>query len=176
MRGYPGIMSYSMTIDEEALAKSCDATVPWLHQLLYQLSLDRIINYIPAEQCSIVYLHHDRLTPGNIDLKPERYHFLRSNAETRLGAVERYLQDGETCRSRQLLAYFGQEKTEDCGTCDVCRARGAEDRTRAALKRFLKEHPGATPVEVKEFCGNPKNGMPQNAMEVYRRLLDEGLI
>ena len=176
MRGYPGIMSYSMTIDEEALAKACDATVPWLHQLLYQLSLDRIINYIPAEQCSIVYLHHDRLTPGNIDLKPERYRFLRSNAESRLGAVEKYLQDGETCRSRQLLAYFGQEKTEDCGTCDVCRARGAEDRTKAALKRFVKEHPGATPRDVKEFCGNPKNGLPQNAMEVYRRLLDDGLI
>ncbi len=174
MRGYPGIMSYSVPVDEESLAGECDATIPWLHQLLYQLSLERIISYIPADTCSLVYLHHDRLTPGNLDLKPERYHFLRSNAESRLEAMESYLKEDEVCRSRQLLAYFGQTRTSDCGTCDVCRSRSAEERTRAVLKRFLKEHPGAGIRELKEFCDNPENGMPQNAVEVWRRILDEG--
>ena len=176
MRGYPGIMSYSMPIDEEQLAKACDATVPWLRQLLYQLSLERIINYIPADRSSLVYLHHDRMVPGNLDLKPERYSFLRGNAEARLEAMEAYLRDGSTCRSRQLLAYFGQEETEDCGSCDVCRARGSEDRARSALRSFIASHPGCSVAEVKRFCDNPQNGMPQNAIEIYRRLLDEGLI
>ena len=176
MRGYPGIMSYSVPIDEESLAHECDATIPWLHQLLYQLSLERVINYIPADTCSLVYLHHDRLTPGNLDLKPERYHFLRSNAEARLEAVESYLREDENCRSRQLLTYFGQTETVDCGSCDVCRSRGSEERTRTVLRRFLKEHPAAEAGEIKAFCDNPENGLPQNAIEVYRRLLDEGII
>ncbi len=176
MRGYPGIMSYSVPIDEESLARECDATVPWLHQLLYQLSLERIINYIPADRCSLVYLNHDRLVPGNVDLKPDRYKFLRSNAEARLEAMEAYLRDSDTCRSRQLLAYFGQTETDDCGTCDVCRGRTPEERSRAALLRFAKSHPGCSLQDIKQFCDNPKNGMPQNAMELYRSLLDEGLI
>ncbi|MBR5906636.1 MAG: RecQ family ATP-dependent DNA helicase [Bacteroidales bacterium] len=176
MRGYPGIMSYSMPIDEESLARECDATVPWLHQLLYQLSLERIINYIPADRCSLVYLNHDRLTPGNVDLKPERYKFLRANAEARLESMEAYLRDSDTCRSRQLLAYFGQTETDDCGTCDVCRGRTPEERSRAALLRFVKSHPGCSLQDIKQFCDNPQNGMPQNAMELYRSLLDEGLI
>ena len=176
MRGYPGIMSYSMPIDEESLARECDATVPWLHQLLYQLSLERIINYIPADRCSLVYLNHDRLTPGNVDLKPERYKFLRANAEARLEAMEAYLRDSDTCRSRQLLAYFGQTETDDCGTCDVCRGRTPEERSRASLLRFVKSHPGCSLQDIKQFCDNPQNGMPQNAMELYRSLLDEGLI
>ena len=176
MRGYPGIMSYSMPIDEEQLAKACDATVPWLRQLLYQLSLERIINYIPADRSSLVYLHHDRMVPGNLDLKPERYAFLRGNAEARLEAMEAYLRDDATCRSRQLLAYFGQEETEDCGSCDVCRARGSEDRARSALRSFIASHPGCGVAEVKRFCDNPQNGMPQNAIEIYRRLIDEGII
>jgi len=175
MRGYPGIMSYSVAIDEEDLARKCDATVPWLHQLLYQLSLERIINYIPADRCSLVYLYHNRMVPGNLDLKPERYAFLRSNAEERLKAMEAFLQDDETCRSRQLLRYFGQTETKDCGTCDVCRSRSPEERSRAAIKGFLAAHPGAGPLEVKAFCANPANGLPQNAMEVYRLMLDEGL-
>ncbi|MBQ9462466.1 MAG: RecQ family ATP-dependent DNA helicase [Bacteroidales bacterium] len=176
MRGYPGVMSYSVTIDDESLARACDVTVPWLHQLLYQLSLQRIINYIPAGRCSLVYLYHDRLVPGNIDLKPERYTFLRSNAEARLNAMEGYLLDSETCRSRQLLAYFGQTETTDCGTCDVCRAAGPEARTRAALMKFAAQHPGASLADLKQFCGDPQNGMPQNAMEIYRVLLDEGAV
>ena len=112
----------------------------------------------------MVYLHHNRLTPGNIDLQPERYAFLRGMAEERLEAMESYLTDDEECRS-----------TSDCGTCDVCRSRAGEERTRAAILNFLRTHPGAGISEVKQFCGNPGNGMPQNAIEVYRRLVDEGL-
>ena len=176
MRGYPGILSYSMTIDEEKLARDCDATIPELHQLLYKLSLERVITYIPAARSSLVYLHHDRLVPGNIDLKPERYRFLRGNAEKRLEAMEEYLTNGTECRSRQLLRYFGQEESEDCGCCDVCRGRKSTDTTRAALMRFAAEHPGCTAADVKQFCDNPGNGLPQNAMEIWRRLLDEGLL
>ena len=71
---------------------------------------------------------------------------------------------------------FGQEKTEDCGSCDVCRARGSEDRARSALRSFIASHPGCGVAEVKRFCDNPQNGMPQNAIEIYRRLIDEGII
>ena len=177
MRGYPGIMSYSVPVDEEALAKACDATVPWLHQLLYQLSLERIISYIPADRSSLVYLHHDRLSPGNIDLKPDRYAFLRGNAEQRLGAVEGYLRNCSECRSRQLLKYFGQDDSTDCGTCDVCRSsrdkKGRDKRTRAALLKFLSARPGATLKEVKAFCDDPSSGLPGNAMEIYRDILSE---
>ena len=176
MRGYPGIMSYSVPIDEDALARDCDATVPWLHQLLYQLSLEHVIRYIPADRCSVIYLHHNRLVPGNVDMKPERYAFLRGNAEARLAAMEEYLNDGDTCRSRQLLAYFGQDKTTDCGTCDVCRGKSPEERARGALLTFVKVHPGCSVQDIKQFCDNPQNGMPQNAMELYRNLLDEGLV
>ena len=175
MRCYPGIMSYSVPVDEEDLAVKCDATIPDLRQLLYRLSLERIINYIPSERCSMVYLHHNRLTPGNIDLQPGRYAFLKGNAVSRLEAMEAYLTDDSECRSRQLLRYFGQEESRDCGTCDVCRAKSGTERTRKALLEYCAAHPGAGPREIKAFCDDPASGLPQNAMEIYRSLRDEGL-
>ena len=177
MRGYPGIMSYSVPIDEEQLAATCDSTVSELRQLLYKLSLERVINYIPAERTSMVYLHHNRLTPGNIDLQPERYDFLRGNAEQRLEAMEAYLTDSTECRSRQLLRYFGQEESADCGTCDVCRGRrDAGKNARAVLLSFAAAHPHASLQDYKAFCNNPSNGMPPGAMEILRNLVDEGLV
>ena len=176
LRSYPGIMSYSVPIDEERLARECDATVPWLHELLYKLSLERVINYIPASRSSLVYLHHDRLTPGNIDLQPARYAFLKHNAEERLDAVESYLTTSDVCRSRQLLAYFGQAETKDCGGCDVCRACSAPKRTRGAIKLFLQEHPGCSFDGFKAWCTNPANGLSPDAVQIYRQMLDEGEI
>ena len=176
MRGYPGVMSYSVPIDEERLCRECDATMPWLHQLLYQLSLDRIISYIPADRSSLVYLHHNRLTPGNIDLQPQRYALLQKLDADRIDAMDAYLADGEVCRSRQLLAYFGQPETSDCGTCDVCRARTPEQRTRTLLQRYLKEHPGASLADIKSWCSNPATGLPSDALEILRRMIDEGVL
>ncbi|MBO7644530.1 MAG: RecQ family zinc-binding domain-containing protein, partial [Bacteroidales bacterium] len=174
LRDYPGIMSYSVPIDEEKLARDCDATVPWLHTLLYKLSLDRVITYIPADRSSLVYLHHNRLTPGNIDLQPARYALLKSNALSRLQAVEAYLMNTDACRSRQLLAYFGQTETADCGTCDVCRSRSGSQRTQGAIRLFLKEHPGCSFSELRAWCTNPANALVPNAIEIYRKMLDEG--
>ena len=173
LRTYPGIMSYSVPIDEERLARDCDATVPWLHQLLYQLSLDRIINYVPADRSSLVYLHHNRLTPGNIDLQPDRYKLLEKLDAARIDSMEQYLTTDDICRSRQLLEYFGQADTSDCGTCDVCRSRTGEQRTRALLRRYIHSHPGCNLQDIKEFCINPANGLPAGALAVYRKMLDE---
>ena len=173
MRTYPGVMSYSVPIDEERLARECDATVPWLHQLLYQLSLDRVIGYIPADRSSLVFLHHDRLTPGNIDLQPDRYRMLQEVDAQRIDAVEAYLTCSDVCRSRQLLNYFGQTETADCGTCDVCRSLSPQDRTRAALRLFLDAHPDCSVSDLKAFCTNPANAFPTNALAICRELLDE---
>ena len=174
MRTYPGIMSYSVPIDEERLAKACDATVPWLHELLYKLSLERVISYIPAERSSLVYLHHNRLTPGNIDLQPGRYKLLKDTARERLDAMTDYLRNSLTCRSRQLLSYFGQTETTDCGTCDVCRSTGTRARARGAIGLYVKEHPDCSFEELRAWCTNPANGLPPDAIEIYRKMLDDG--
>ena len=38
----------------------------------------------------------------------------------RISAFITYATNDTICRSRQLLAYFGEERSEDCGHCDVC--------------------------------------------------------
>lgn len=176
MRMYTGVFSYLVSVNEERLAARCGVSIPSLRQLLYQLSLEHVIRYVPCDRSTVIYLHHNRLVPGNIDLQPERWRFLKENAENRLEAMVEYVSESDRCRSRVLLEYFGQSETEDCGTCDVCRSRSAESRKRSAIHRFFASHPGAGIQDFRTFCADPANGMPSDALAILRSMLDEGVI
>lgn len=169
MRRYSGIFSYPVSIDEEYVAKSQGINIPSLRQLLYNISLLHVIRYIPADNSTVLILHHGRLMPGNVNLQPEKYRFLKEKAESRTGAMIEYVSESDECRSRYLLRYFGQTETSDCGSCDVCRSK---EKWKKALETFLDGNPDAGLEEVKAFIDNPANGMGPEAMEIYRKMLD----
>jgi len=122
MRGYSGIFSFPVRVDEQDLAAKCtDGSVPALRQLLYRLSLEHVIKYIPADHSSVILLHHPRLVPGNVDLQPKRYEMLLESFRSRVSAMIEYVSETQECRCRYLLRYFGQEESSDCGNCDICR-------------------------------------------------------
>ena len=121
MRKYTGLFSYPVPIDEDYVASQIGVTVPALRQLLYNLSLEHVIRYIPCDRATVLFLHHDRLRPKNVNLDPERYERLKASALERMQKMIDYVGQDEVCRSSYLLEYFGQTETTDCKTCDVCR-------------------------------------------------------
>ena len=123
MRNYPGIMSYSVPIDEEQLAAVCDSTVTQLRQMLYKLSLEHVIRYVPGEKSDIITLHHNHLQRGNVDLQPKRYEMLREKSAARTEAIVGYVTETDRCRQSYLLDYFGQSDSAPCGRCDICRSK-----------------------------------------------------
>ena len=176
MRRYSGIFSWPVPIREEAVAAACSLTVPQLRQLLYRTSLEHVIKYIPGERCSVIFLHHDRLMPGNVDLQKEKYAFLLDSARSRADAMIDYASEEAECRSRWLLRYFGQEETEDCGSCDVCRARKAPAAKSAdeRVSAWWAAHPGASLQDFRAACADPSSGLPPDAMARFRDRLDRG--
>ena len=121
MRNYTGLFSFPVPIDEEYVSARSGMTVPHLRQTLYKLSVEHIIRYIPCDRATVIYLHHDRLRPKNVNLMPERYGRLKDTAHARIQEMIDYVTEEDQCRSRFLLKYFGQEESSDCGTCDICR-------------------------------------------------------
>lgn len=146
MRGCPGIFSFLMHVDEAALARTCGVTVPQLRVMLYNLSLEHLIKYVPGDRSDIIYLHHDRLRPGNVDLSPVSYARLKDTYHERSEAMLEYVSECDECRPHYLLRYFGQEESEPCGTCDVCRSGdGHQDRgSRGAAKGGPSEGEGSS--------------------------------
>lgn len=182
MRSYTGIFSFLQRIDEEYVARRAGQTVPQLRQSLYGLSLAHVISYVPADHADVVFLHHDRLRPGNVNLMPSCYAMLRESFHARAEAMLEYVSETSECRSRYLLRYFGQTETADCGTCDVCRARRAavpartlQQMTRRKLIEYIDEKDGEYSLEeiVAEF-GNPSGNHSPDYLDILRQLIDNG--
>ena len=177
MRSYPGIFSFALGVDEKWFSGKLGITVPALRQLLYKLSLEHVIRYIPTDRTSVIQLHHDRLRPGNLALSPEMYERLHETWLERAEAIVAYASEEDCCRSRFLVSYFGQEDASDCGTCDVCRSgkskAGAQEE--AALRRFVASRDGVyTMDELNAFIADPANGLTRSALKTLRRLIDDG--
>lgn len=185
MRKYAGLFSYPVPIDEDFVASKVGVQVPMLRQLLYKLSLEHIIKYIPCDHATVLYLHHDRLRPKNVNLDPERYEMLKSSCTERMQKMIDYVSEEDTCRSSYLLEYFGQKDASDCGTCDICRSGKSTSRKSAAKSDDLT-------AEISDFINvsmqgrysledfrrhfNPATSSPQTAIETLRRLIDLGSV
>ena len=185
MRRYTGVFSFPVPIDEEYVAGLLDVQVPMLRQLLYKLSLEHVIKYIPCDHATVLFLHHERLRPKNVNLDPERYDLLKSSALERMQKMIDYISEEDTCRSSFLLEYFGQTESQDCGTCDICRnarktpvetkATESED-TAACMTEFVNNELSGryTLSDIATRFGRPGSASALTWKEILRRLIDLG--
>ena len=173
MRRYEGIFSFAVFIDEDYVAERCGIGVPRLREVMYRLSLEHIIKYIPSDRSDVLLLCHDRLAPGNLMLSTSLYERLKSVGKARVEAMVEYAEQSERCRSRWLLSYFGQEDSSDCRNCDVCRRRRADTNSlRERLTVYLSSRGGAcSPKEIRDAFPDSSD----LALELFRQMVDEGL-
>lgn len=120
MRRCEGLFSYPCIIDEKYFCKALGMNTAQLHQMLYQMSIQHIIRYIPSATSDVIYLIGNRLYPKDLNLRPGLYNRLVRSSEKRMEAMVDFVQNSSKCRSRALLEYFGQSESRDCGICDVC--------------------------------------------------------
>ena len=184
MRKYTGLFSYPVPIDEEFVASKVGVPVPMLRQLLYKLSLEHVIKYIPCDHATVLFLHHDRLRPKNLNLDPQRYELLKNSFNEKMQKMIDYVSEEDTCRSSYLLDYFGQTESDDCGTCDICRVgkNGTEKKAAIAgdaaalISDFVNVRMKGS-YTLEDFLRHFNSPDSSSSMtDVLRRLIDEGRV
>ena len=186
MRKYTGVFSFSVPIDEDYVASCIDVTVPQLRQLLYRLSLEHVIRYIPNDHATVLFLHHERLRPKNVNLDPERYEFLKESSHSRMQKMIDYVSEDSVCRSSYLLEYFGQEDSAPCGTCDVCRKGGSSGGSGSVDRSSLADEIASyinvtlsgvyTPDQISMRFGSSVQASSDHYIEILRDLIDRGVV
>ena len=183
MRKYVGIFSFPVPIDEDFVATKCSISIVQLRQALYRLSIEHVIKYIPCDRADVLFLKTEHLAQGNVKLSPLRYKMLQETYHKRMETMIEYVTEEDLCRSRFLLAYFGQSESADCGKCDVCRrniskvqvnAGVTEQETSDALVEFINVecHGEYSLKQINERFSNPTASYSPDYLDILRDLID----
>lgn len=187
MRKYVGIFSFPVPIDEDYVATKCSLSIIQLRQALYRLSIEHVIKYIPCDRADVLFLKTEHLAQGNVKLSPLRYKMLQETYHKRMETMIEYVTEEDVCRSRFLLAYFGQSESADCGKCDVCRrniskvqvnAGVTEQETSDALVDFINVecHGEYSLKQINERFSNPMASYSPDYLDILRDLIDNRVV
>lgn len=120
LRSYGGLFADYGFIDESMIANQCGLKSHEIYQTLKGLSEKHILHFIPRKQVPYIRYMQRREDSEHVQLSKEVYEERLTQYKERIEAMLRYAKDSSRCRSRQLLEYFGEKDTKDCGQCDVC--------------------------------------------------------
>jgi ATP-dependent DNA helicase RecQ len=105
--------------------------------------------------------------------------FLGQQATARLERLLAYAENISMCRSLQLRRYFGEETSEPCGTCDVCKGRhdrepssGSYEAIKDQLLGWLTSEGPLPYIDLLERRGAGQRAQREH---VLRALLQEGV-
>ena len=129
LREYSGMFTDYRYIDETRIAQLSGVPVNKVYLILKSLNQRRIVHFIPQRTVPLVTYTRDRELPENVVIPTSVYEDRKKLFEWHIKQMLLYAMNNNVCRSRQLLRYFGEEQTADCGKCDVCLARKNESQT-----------------------------------------------
>ena len=139
LRSYGSLFVDLTYIDETMIARQAELTIQQVYFALKSLAARHIIQFIPRRKIPFISYTRDRVDGDKVVIPKEVWESRRKQYEKRIKSMIRYAKNDEVCRSRQLLAYFGEENDRDCKQCDVCLADQAEEREKE-LRRKVAEN------------------------------------
>ena len=139
LRSYGSLFVDLTYIDETLIARQAELTIQQVYFALKSLAARHIIQFIPRRKIPFISYTRDRVDGDKVVIPKEVWESRRKQYEKRIKSMIRYAKNDEVCRSRQLLAYFGEENDRDCKQCDVCLADQTEEREKE-LRRKVAEN------------------------------------
>ena len=169
LRLYGGLFNDYTYIDEGLIAQKSGLTPEQVYLILKNLSMKRILHFIPQRKMPYISYTKSRDDGERIIISNNVYEDRKLEFEKRIGAIIGYAQNDSVCRSRQLLRYFGETNSNDCGLCDVCLEhntdQASEDRISLPKQRIQELLKDGKKHHITEL----------NEMNIPDRQLDEAL-
>jgi ATP-dependent DNA helicase RecQ len=120
LRTYGGIFENKMPLNLSSICKKAGTTESEVISILNRLHRDKIVEFEHQQHdASITFLvpreDESSIYPFGKYIKNQA-----KNKTEKIEAILAYVENDKICRSRQLLTYFGETNTKNCGICSVC--------------------------------------------------------
>ena len=134
LRNYGSLFIDYTYIDEDMIAAQAGLTSQQIYLLLKGLTQKRILHFVPRSKTPFITYTRDRVDGENLIITRDVYEDRKEQFSKRINTVIGYATNDNVCRSRQLLRYFDEPRSTDCGQCDVCLAHKRMPDTERQLR------------------------------------------
>lgn len=141
LRTYSGIYDNCVRINEKEIAKLCKLPYAKVFSDLQQLHSLNIIEYLPQKETPQIYFPVNRASAATLEINVENYAKRKKQYEARIETMLNYLHLN-SCRSKYIGNYFGDDVLADCGVCDNClqqkKSNSSNNHVMAAMQYILQ--------------------------------------
>ena len=174
LRNYSGLFTDYVFIDERYLSRITKLSRHRMYEILVSMSNKGLVGYAPSKKCPIITFTRHRVFGSELRFVSEVYDERKAMFADRLNAMINYAVADDKCRSSLLLEYFGENRNDGCGRCDVCvkyRPYNNEKLHKSAQDEIFKLLGDGEFHNVSEL---DKLALPRGVMtELLRELCDE---
>ena len=176
LRAYPGINAHFADISETYMSQYAHLPPDAISQVLESAQRENVLVYEPRKDKPQLIFTRERVAAEHLSIDLVRFNFRKQRAEERVEQAIRYAEN-RTCRSRQLLAYFGEAESPACGICDVCTGRNKSDLNTNAFETYerkIRQVLALEPLTFEEILKAFALKRHEQVAQVLGYLLEEG--
>lgn len=127
LRSYSGLFFEYVNIFENEIATRTKLDKAKVLNIIYRLQEHELVSYFPQNSLPKLSFCRGRIDTGLLTFSKENYELRKKVFQQKIEAVLNYADNKLFCRSRMLLAYFGETNSKNCDVCDVCIERNKQD-------------------------------------------------
>ena len=123
LRTYGGVFEFDTKINTVLVAKKAGVSEASVLNTLRRLKTENIIEYQEHNNDLEITFLVPREDDITINVFAHKVKELNASKVKSIDNILTYINNTKECRSKQLLNYFGEKVTGECGKCDICKAK-----------------------------------------------------
>ena len=145
---------------------------------IYRLQDHDMVSYIPQSSLPKLSFGRGRIDSELLTFSKVNYELRKKVFLDKIDAVLNYADNQLFCRSRTLLAYFGETDSENCGCCDVCLERNKKELNDADFDKFSEKIKSllVVPLSLPQLIEQSGSAKELQVIKTLQVLMDEGIV
>ncbi|HZG00243.1 MAG TPA: RecQ family zinc-binding domain-containing protein, partial [Chitinophagales bacterium] len=179
LRMYGGALDGYVPIREQDIARFLNLDTGTVIARLKEIQSQDAIDYLPSNDAAQLTFTKPRHDAKRLQLNEAAITKRKEAQRKRMEAMQHYLTSTTECRSRMLLKYFGETKTERCGICDVCLERHRMELSDTEFETHVSTVSGVLkqqPSTIQQLVSRLPQIREDKLIHVTRWMMDVGLV
>ncbi len=176
LRSYSGLFFEYVNIFEKDISTRAKIDKTKVLNAIVRLQEHDLVSYIPQSSLPKLSFGKGRIDSELLRFSKENYEQRKKIFQQKIDAVLNYADNKLFCRSRLLLAYFGETDSENCAVCDVCLERNKEGLNNTDYAQFsekIKSLLAKAPLSLRQLVEQSGSNKEAMVIKTLQLLMDE---